>query len=352
MKSLLLVAIQVELVVKAVAGAGLAVKRRVVRAIVSLNALLVAEANLVASSKDMPYLPVGDKHTLYYEEHGNPRGRPVVVLHGGPGGGLQRSVLRFFDEGKWRIVLYDQRGCGRSKPRLALHANTTPHLVADLEKLRQHLDLKSWTVFGGSWGSTLALAYAIKHRAAVDSLILRGIYLATPCESDWMYKEGGGASWLLPLEWKRFAAGCPSVPRGRNLTACYRRRLANRRTRRAAARAWWDWEDALSAVESPIADRTPLRKVEELAVLENHYFSHNCWLKPGELLRGARKYLRDVPTTIVQGQLDLVCPPIAAAALAAAMPHARLVLVPGAGHATSEPSIAKALTEAVKRHAS
>jgi proline iminopeptidase len=297
----------------------------------------------------MPYLSVGDKHKLYYEEHGNPTGRPVVVLHGGPGGGLQRSTLRFFDLGKWHVVLYDQRGCGRSKPRLSLHANTTPHLVADIERLREHLGIKSWTVFGGSWGSTLALAYAIKHRPAVDGLILRGIYLATPCESDWMYKEGGGASWLRPREWKRFAAGCPSVPRGRNLTACYRRRLANRRTRRAAARAWWDWEASLSAV-NPRPDHTPPKQVEELAVLENHYFSHNCWLKPGELLRGAKE-LGSVPTTIVQGQLDLVCPPIAAAALAAAMPHARLVLVPGAGHSASEPALAVALKEAVERHA-
>jgi proline iminopeptidase len=299
----------------------------------------------------MPYLPVGDKHTLYYEEHGNPAGRPVVVLHGGPGGGLQRSVLRFFDLRKWRVVLYDQRGCGRSKPRLSLHANTTPHLVSDIERLREHLGIKSWTVFGGSWGSTLALAYAIKHRGVVDGLILRGIFLAEPWETAWMYAEGG-ASQLLPREWKRFAAGCPSAAKGkRNLTACYRRRLANRRTRRAAARAWWDWEAALSAVEHPVADRTPPKAVEELAVLENHYFSHGCWLKPGELLRGAAAALRDMPTTIVQGELDLVCPPAAAAALAAAMPHARLVLVPGAGHAASEPSIAKALTEAVKRHA-
>lgn len=320
----------------------------------------------------MPYLPVGDKHTLYYEEHGNPTGRPVVVLHGGPGGGLQRSSLRFFgfslsrgargaitsssdgSFGKWRVILYDQRGCGKSKPRLSLHANTTPHLVADIERLREHLDIKSWTVFGGSWGSTLALAYAIKHRPAVDGLILRGIYLATQCESDWMYREGGGASWLRPREWKRFAAGAGRCNHSssRAMTACYRRRLANRRTRRAAARAWWNWEAALSAVEHPVADRTPPKAVEELAVLENHYFSHDCWLKPGELLRGAAAQLRDVPTTIVQGQLDLVCPPVAAAALAAAMPHARLVLVPGAGHSAGEPSIAKALTEAVKRHAS
>lgn len=298
----------------------------------------------------MPYLPVSDKHTLYYEEHGDPTGRPVVVLHGGPGGGLQRSVLRFFGgrTERWRVILYDQRGCGRSKPRLSLHANTTPHLVADIERLRDHLGVKSWTVFGGSWGSTLALAYAIKQRSAVDGLILRGVFLAEPWETAWMY-AAGGASQLRPVEWARFAAGCSS--RKRNLTACYRRRLANRRTRRAAARAWWNWESALSAVEHPIADRTPMRRVEELAVLENHYFSHGCWLKPGELLRGAKAVLHDIPTTIVQGELDLVCPPAAAVALAAAMPHARLVLVPGAGHATSEPSIAAALKAAVGRHA-
>jgi proline iminopeptidase len=297
----------------------------------------------------MPYLPVSNKHTLYYEEHGNPRGRPVVVLHGGPGGGLQRSVLRFFDLGKWRVTLYDQRGCGRSKPRLSLHANTTPHLITDIERLRTHLGVKYWTVFGGSWGSTLALAYAIKHRASVTGLILRGIFLAEPWETEWLYAEGG-ASRLRPIEWKKFAAGCPIVARTkRNLTACYRRRLANRRTRRAAARAWWDWEHILSTV-TPRPDRTPPRRVEELAVLENHYFSHGCWLKPGELLRGAASVLRDIPTTIIQGQLDLVCPPASAVALAKAMPHARLVLVPGAGHSAGEPSIAAALKEAVTRH--
>lgn len=299
----------------------------------------------------MPYLPVGDKHTLYYEEHGDPTGRPVVVLHGGPGGGLQRSVLRFFDLSRWRVVLYDQRGCGRSKPRLSLHANTTPHLVADIEQLREHLGIKRWTLFGGSWGSTLALAYAIKHRSSVDGLILRGIFLGEPWETAWLYAEGG-VSQLRPREWKQFAAQCHSVKRKRNLTACYRRRLANRRTRRAAARAWWDWEAILSVVEHPVADRTPRKAVEELSVLENHYFSHNCWLKPGELLHGAAAYLRGIPTTIVQGDLDLVCPPAAATALAAAMPHARLVLVPGAGHAASEPSIAAALKEAVEQHAS
>lgn len=301
----------------------------------------------------MPHLPVSDGHTIYYEVHGNPHGRPVIVLHGGPGGGLQRSVLRLFDLARWRIVLYDQRGCGRSRPRVpdpaALRANTTPHLVADIERLRRHLNVDRWTVFGGSWGSTLALAYGIKHPAAIAGLILRGVFLAEPWETAWLYEEGG-VSRIYPREWARFRAGAGSS--SRNLTRAYRRRLRltsrNRRTRRAAARAWWDWEHKLSYIEKPRADHTRAEAVEELAVLENHYFSHGCWLRPGELLRGARRLT--VPVTIVQGQLDLVCPAEAAIALHDAIPHSRLVLVPGAGHSAAEPSIAAALRAAIDKH--
>jgi proline iminopeptidase len=288
----------------------------------------------------MPYLPVGDGHTIYYEEHGAADGKPVIVLHGGPGGGLQRSVLRFFDLRRSRVVLYDQRGCGRSTPYLGLHANTTSHLVADIEKLRTHLEIPKWHVFGGSWGSTLALAYATRHPRPVTGLTLRGIFLGEPWETAWLYEEGG-ASRLRPAEWEKFVAPCG---RRRRLTACYRKRLANKKTRKSAARAWWNWEHVLSSVE-PKPDRTPPKAVTALSVLENHYFSHNCWLRPGELLTAARRIR--VPVTIVQGEFDLVCPPAAAHALAKAIPHARLIMVPGAGHSAAEPGIARALQKAV-----
>jgi proline iminopeptidase len=292
-------------------------------------------------------LAVGDGHEIYWEEHGAADGRPAVVLHGGPGGGLQRSVLRFFDLRRWRVVLFDQRGCGRSTPYLSLHANTTWHLVADIEALRSHLGISRWLVFGGSWGSTLALAYTSRHPRSVTGLILRGIFLGQSWETKWLYEEGG-ASLLQPAEWERFVAGAGADCRrsDKRLTACYRRRLTsrNRATRKAAARAWWHWEHVLSSVE-PKPDRTPPKAVAALSVLENHYFIHNCWLRPGELLAAARRIR--VPVTIIQGELDLVCPPAAAHALAKAIPHARLIMVPGAGHSAAEPGIARALQKAV-----
>ena len=278
-------------------------------------------------------LDVGDGHQMYYEVHGH--GKPVVVLHGGPGGGLQHSVLRYFGP-EWRVILYDQRGCGRSTPYAQTKANTTWHLVADLERLRTHLGLGSWTVFGGSWGTTLALAYASKH-AHVDAMILSGVYLAEPWESRWMYTKEGAAR-LFPEAWRTYSRGLS----GRRLTAYYGRLLHNRRTRKAAAAAWWKWETTLSHL-TPIPDRTPISKKETLAILEHHYFSHNCWLRPGQLLRAARRFR--FPVHIVQGRFDLVCPAASAVALAEAIPHAKLTITE-AGHAASES--ADALRAAIK----
>jgi proline iminopeptidase len=291
----------------------------------------------------MPFLDVGDGHRMYYEEHGSPTGRPVVVLHGGPGGGLQRSVLKCFDLRKWRVILYDQRGCGRSTPFLETRANTTWHLVADIEHLRSHLRISRWTVFGGSWGSTLALAYVSRHPAAVAGLILRGIYLAEPWETRWLYEEGG-VSLIKPREWSRFVRGARGT---RRLLDRYRRLLRDRRTRRTTARAWSAWEHSLSFVK-PSVDRTNQKTAESLSVLETHYFANNCWLRPGELLAAARHIC--VPTTIVQGQLDLVCPAASAVALAAAIPGARLDLIEGAGHSATEPAILRSLRSATERH--
>ena len=287
----------------------------------------------------MPFLDVGDGHRMYYEEHGVPLGRPVVVLHGGPGGGLQRSALKCFDLAKWRVILYDQRGCGRSEPFLETRANTTWHLVEDIERLRSHMGINKWTVFGGSWGSTLALAYVSRYAEAVDGLILRGIYLAELWETRWLYEEGG-ASRVRPREWSRFVRGARGT---RRLLDRYRRLLRDRRTRRSAARSWSAWEHSLSFVEKRV-DRSSLEIQESLAVLETHYFAHKCWLRPGQLLSAAR-HIR-VPTVIIQGQLDLVCPAASAVALASAIPRARLELIEGAGHAMTEPAIMRALRAA------
>ena len=280
----------------------------------------------------MPFLDVGDGHRMYYEEHGSPSGKSVVVLHGGPGGGLQRSVLHCFDLTKWRVILYDQRGCGRSTPFLETRNNTTWHLVADIERLRIHLGIKSWAVFGGSWGSTLALAYTSRYPTAVVSLILRGIYLGESWETRWLYEEGG-ASRVRSREWSQFVKGSRGT---RRLLHHYARLLKARKTRRAAARSWTAWEHSLSFVKPPV-DNTSQKTKESLSVLETHYFTHNCWLRPGELLAAAR-HIR-VPTTIVQGQLDLVCPAASAVALASAIPGSKLHLVEGAGHSVSEPAI-------------
>lgn len=289
----------------------------------------------------MPHLDVGDGHRIYYEEHGAADGKPVVVLHGGPGGGLQRAVLRLFNLRKWRVILFDQRGCGRSTPSASteagLKANTTWHLVADIERLRAAVGVSApWTVFGGSWGSTLALAYAARHPKAVAALVLRGIYLAESWEAEWLYAEGG-ASRMKPTEWARFSDG----GRRRTMRATlvhYGQRLRSRSsaTRKAAATAWNRWETVLSTLEPSTAGHAPV----SMAILEHHYFSHNCWLKPGELLAAARR-LR-MPVTIVQGRYDLVCPPAAATTLHAAIPQSRLILTQ-AGHSGAEPATARAL---------
>jgi proline iminopeptidase len=291
------------------------------------------------------YLDVGDGHRIWWEEHGAKHGIPVVVLHGGPGGGLQRSVLRFFDLSRWRVVLFDQRGCGRSEPFLSTRANTTWHLVEDMEQLRRAAGVDRWVVFGGSWGTTLALAYATRYAAHVRGMILRGVCLTEPWEQDWMYRAGG-VSRLAPQGWAEFAAaaGEPATTR-KNLMAVYARRLRNRRTRKAAARAWWNWESQLSTLKPTAKDTTKEKQVLSLAVLENHYFRNQAWLRSGQLLRAARTW--KMPMTIVQGRYDLVCPAESAVALAAAVPHAHLHLTV-AGHAASEPETEKTLRFAVK----
>lgn len=288
------------------------------------------------------YIDVGHGHRVYYEIHGARDGRPAVVLHGGPGGGLQRSALRFFDLKRWRVLLFDQRGCGKSTPFASLDHNTTWDLVADMERLRAVMGVERWTLFGGSWGTTLALAYASRHAKHVAAMVLRGVCLMDRWEQDWLYKEGG-ASRIYPQEWAKFAAGAGQQPHTRkNLTALYSRRLRDRRTRRAAAKAWWGWESAISTLK-PSPDKTTPKQAESLAVLENHYFLHNAWIRPGQLLAAAHRMR--FPVRIVQGRYDMVCPPAAAAALAAALPRAHITFT-HAGHASSEPATAAALRAA------
>jgi len=289
------------------------------------------------------FLDVGDGHRLYYRRFGNPAGKPVVVLHGGPGGGMQLGVLKSFNLKKWCVLMFDQRGCGKSTPFLGLHKNTTWDLVADIDKLRQACGVERWTVFGGSWGSTLALAYASKHLDRVAALVLRGIYLGEESENDWLYGPDGAAR-LYPDEWAAFAAGSRlRSPRG-SLVRTYKRLLSDRRTRRAAAKAWWGWEAAISSLR-PMADRSTPSAVESLAVIENHYFSHTCWLRPGQLLKAASKIPKTVPVIIVQGRYDLVCPPVSAYALAKAVPHSELHMTIS-GHTGADPENAKALRSA------
>jgi len=287
------------------------------------------------------FLDVGDGHRLYYKWFGNPAGKPAVVLHGGPGGGMQSGALKYFDLKKWSILMFDQRGCGKSTPFLSLYRNTTWDLVADIEKLRNACGVKTWTVFGGSWGSTLALAYASKHIGSVAALVIRGVFLGERWETDWLYGPDGAAR-LYPEAFSAFASGSRS--RAKNLTQTYRGLLRNRRTRKAAAAAWWGWEAAVSSLR-PRADRSTPKQIESLAVIENHYFNHNCWLRPGQLLRAAAQIPKTVPLIIVQGRYDLVCPAASAYAVAKAVPHAQLHLTI-AGHAGADPENAKALREA------
>jgi proline iminopeptidase len=286
-------------------------------------------------------LPVGDGHVVYYEVHGLGK-KTAIVLHGGPGGGLQRGQLQHFDLTRWRVILFDQRGCGGSTPFLSVSHNTTWDLVSDMEKLRIHLDIDKWLVFGGSWGSTLALAYASKHEDHVSAMVLRGVCLMEAWEQRWLYEEGG-ASRIFPEAWPAFVAGAKS---GRGtLSQRYGRLLSNRKTRKAAAKAWWNWESAISFLE-PKPDHSSPKQITSLAVLENHYFRHNAWLKPGFLLAAAAKM--QIPTVIVQGRYDLVCPIASAYALRKAMTKAKCLLIVSkkAGHAGSEPPTAYALRKA------
>jgi proline iminopeptidase len=284
-------------------------------------------------------LAVGDGHELYFEESGNPTGKPVVFLHGGPGGGSEPKQRRFFDPAVYRIVLFDQRGCGKSTPFASLEHNTTWHLVADTEKLRVHLGIEKWQVFGGSWGSTLALAYAQTHPERVTELVLRGIFLLRKWEIDWFYQDG--ASHLYPDAWEPYVAAIPPEERG-DLLQAYHRRLTSDdvAVRTEAAKAWSLWEGRTSYLlpnEGYISRTGEDEFATAFARIECHYFVHGGWFDQGRgLLENVAK-IRHLPTVIVQGRYDVVCPMESAWALHRAFPEADLRISPDSGHAAHEP---------------
>ncbi|MBL8860498.1 MAG: prolyl aminopeptidase [Planctomycetes bacterium] len=296
-------------------------------------------------------LRVSRLHEIYWEESGNPGGKPVVFLHGGPGGGTTSAHRRFFDPRAYRIVLFDQRGCGQSTPYAEVRENTTWDLVADIEKLRAHLGIERWQVFGGSWGSTLALAYAEKHPDRVTELVLRGIFLLRKSEIDWFYQEG--ASWLFPEAWQHYLAAIPPAERG-DLVRAYAQRLFSDdpAVNLPAAKAWSIWEGSTSKLLPDTefaakfgADATTLA----FARIECHYFVNQGFFDvDGQLLRDVER-IRHLPCVIVQGRYDVVCPIQSAYDLSRAWPEADLFVVPDAGHSAFEPGIARALVAATDR---
>lgn len=292
-------------------------------------------------------LQVDALNTLHVEECGNPEGLPVVFVHGGPGAGCEPWHRRFFDPEVYRVVLFDQRGCGRSTPHAELRDNTTPNLVADMERIRVHLGIERWAVFGGSWGSTLALVYAETHPGRVLGLILRGIFLCRPAEIRWFYQEG--ASWLFPDYWEEYLRPIPEDERG-DLVGAYYRRLTGEDeiARMAAAKAWSRWEGKTSNLlpRKEVVDHfsEPYTALS-LARIECHYFMNDTFLEPDQILRDAPR-LADIPGVIVHGRYDAVCPLKNAWDLHQAWPRAELRVIPDAGHSALEPGIVDALVRA------
>jgi proline iminopeptidase len=298
-------------------------------------------------------LKVSDVHELYFEESGNPNGKPVVFLHGGPGGGTEAKHRRYFDPAVYRIVLLDQRGCGRSTPFASLEDNTTWHLVSDIEKVRAHLKIDKWQVFGGSWGSTLALAYAETHPERVTELVLRGIFLLRREEIQWFYQQG--ASWIFPDAWEEYLGHIPAEERGDLLHAYYKRLTSSDRSvQLAAAKVWSVWEGRTSCL-IPNAELIARTAGDDFALafarIESHYFVNDGWLTNGrELLAPANiDKLRKIPGVIVQGRYDVVCPAKSAWDLHRLWPEADLRIVPDAGHAASEVGIVHELVSATDR---
>lgn len=296
-------------------------------------------------------LDVGGGHELYVEECGNPDGKPVVVLHGGPGAGCSPFMRRFFDPKLYRIVLFDQRGCGKSTPGGRLEENTTWHLVEDIERIRTALGVDRWQVFGGSWGSTLALLYAQAHPGHVTEMVLRGVFAMTRDELDWFY--GGGAARFFPDAWQAFIAPIPEDERD-DLIGAYHRRLNDPDEARQVtfARPWVRWENA-TAVLRPARGAPGMHGgyARAFARIESHYFINKGWLRCDDQVLADMPRLVEIPGVIVQGRYDIICPPHTALAIADAWPQCEMKLIDDAGHALSEPGISQALVEATDRFA-
>ncbi|GHG82767.1 prolyl aminopeptidase [Pseudodonghicola xiamenensis] len=298
---------------------------------------------------DQRMLDVGQGHTVYMEQSGNPDGIPVVVLHGGPGGGCSPAMRRYFDPKMYRVIMFDQRGCGRSRPHASVKDNTTWHLVADIERIRTLLGIEAWAVFGGSWGATLSLIYAQTHPGRVTHLILRGVFLMTQAELDWFY--GGGAGKFWPEVWARFVALIPDEERG-DMIAAYHKRLfsGNISEEITYARAWASWENALASIHSHgHPGETPGDYARAFARLENHYFVNGGFLEfDGQILANMGR-ISHIPGVIVQGRYDMICPPTAAWRVSELWPACDLTMVRHAGHALSEPGISAELVRAMDR---
>ena len=300
-------------------------------------------------------LDVGDGHTLYWEQCGNPDGKPVVFLHGGPGAGISPGHRQQFNPDKYNILLFDQRGCGKSTPFASLEANTTWDLVADIEKLRTEVaGVDKWQAYGGSWGSTLALAYAETHPDRVTEIVLRGIFLFQQYELDWMYEEGG-ASQIFPDRWEEFVAPIPENERD-NLTVAFNRRLtgSDQDEQLRAAKAWSKWEADIVTLlpnQHNVEEFTEPDKAIAIARIENHYMINHGWLEEGQLLRDAGR-LKGIPGVIVQGRYDICTPPKAAWELKRAWPEVELNLIPDAGHMYNEPGTLDGLIRATDKFAS
>lgn len=298
------------------------------------------------------FLDTGDGHKVYWERVGTKGAKPAVFLHGGPGGGFSPKHRRLFDPALYDVILFDQRGCGRSTPFASLENNTTWHLVADIERLREMIGAEKWLVFGGSWGSTLALAYAQTHTERVSELVVRGIYMLTKAELDWYYQFG--VSEMFPEKWEGFIAPIPEDERG-DMIAAYRKRLVgqDREEQLRCAKAWSIWEgETITLLPEPETSGAFLDPDYALAFarIENHYFTHAGWLEEGQLLRDSGR-LADIPGTIVHGRYDMPCPMRYAWLLHKAWPKADFHIIEGAGHAYSEPGILDRLIRATDMYA-
>lgn len=298
---------------------------------------------------DQRMVSVGQGHKIYVEQCGNPGGIPVVVMHGGPGGGCSPAMRRYFDPDVYRVILFDQRGCGRSRPHASVTDNTTWHLVADIETIRRELDIETWLTFGGSWGATLSLIYAQAHPDRVRQLVLRGVFLMTRAELDWFY--GGGAGKFWPETWQRFVSLIPPDERN-DIISAYHRRLfsGDLQLEIRYGRAWSAWENALASIHSSgTSGEGPGEYARAFARLENHYFINGGFLESDDQILSHMDRIAHIPGIIVQGRYDMICPPTSAWRLAEHWPAAELKMIRNAGHALSEPGISLELVRVMDR---